>query len=533
MSRPINRRRRMSARAGVAAAMLALVGLVALSGPTTGRGGLGGTPAAAEPSGDPWVVSLGDSYISGEGGRWAGNSNTSYELVDALGPTAYFDNPTDTGELIPGCHRSKSAEVHIGGGVNSLNLACSGAETTTKFEGSVFKPGIDFFDQDGKQGQALMLQEFATTHRVDHVAVSIGGNNFQFENIVKTCTLDYAKSTPIYNVYCSQDPNILALISPQSVDTNRAAIVTALRNVRQAMSAAGYADGSYSVSVQGYPAPTPPSRDFRYGEGYDRIYDGGCGLWNVDVDWALNEALRTVNTTVFQAAAESGLSNVQLVDLTTLTHDRELCNKAVNLIPDGIVSSWSFPGAVDVSEWINQIRTLTTIVGPYELQESMHPNYWAQLALRNCLRQVYNGGAAQGGTCVRSGDGLDANGEPPVTLQAGFQSLVPSVAPDAYETTPDTALSVASPGVLNNDHAAEDALVTAALEGAPDHGQVTLLSDGSFTYTPDAGFSGVDSFTYRAATLSASSEPVTVTITVHEAEVVPTPDVLVTPRFTG
>ena len=55
--------------------------------------------------GVPWVVSVGDSYISGEAGRWAGNSNASESYVDALGPTAYDDNATGTGEQIPRCLR--------------------------------------------------------------------------------------------------------------------------------------------------------------------------------------------------------------------------------------------------------------------------------------------------------------------------------------------------------------------------------------------------------------------------------------------
>ena len=38
-------------------------------------------------SGTPWVVSVGDSYISGEAGRWAGSSNSSSARADA-GSTA-------------------------------------------------------------------------------------------------------------------------------------------------------------------------------------------------------------------------------------------------------------------------------------------------------------------------------------------------------------------------------------------------------------------------------------------------------------
>src|SRR3954454_24705652 len=78
--------------------------------------------------GAAWVVSVGDSYISGEAGRWAGNSNNSSASVDAGGPAAYFDNG-GTSETIARCHRSTAAEIGIGGGVSSLNLACSGAQT--------------------------------------------------------------------------------------------------------------------------------------------------------------------------------------------------------------------------------------------------------------------------------------------------------------------------------------------------------------------------------------------------------------------
>src|SRR5215475_4402682 len=70
------------------------------------------------------VVAVGDSAISGEAGRWAGNTNGSSSNVDALGPTAYDDNAANTAETTPGCHRSKAAEIWIGG-VDSANLACS------------------------------------------------------------------------------------------------------------------------------------------------------------------------------------------------------------------------------------------------------------------------------------------------------------------------------------------------------------------------------------------------------------------------
>jgi hypothetical protein len=80
------------------------------------------------------------------------------------------------------------------------------------------------------------------------------------------------------------------------------------------------------------------------------------------------------------------------------------------------LTSWTQAGAVDNTEWINQIRTVSTVFGPYQVQESLHPNYWGQLALRNCVRQAYNGGTIKGGTCTISGTGLTAGGEPKMNL---------------------------------------------------------------------------------------------------------------------
>jgi len=45
----------------------------------------------------------------------------------------------------------------------------------------------------------------------------------------------------------------------------------------------------------------------------------------------------------------------------------------------------------------------------------------------------------------------------------------------------------------------------------------TPLANGSFTYAPDAGFSGVDTFQYRASDGIAVSSPATVTISVIPA----------------
>ncbi|MCY2974223.1 MAG: polysaccharide lyase beta-sandwich domain-containing protein, partial [Planctomycetota bacterium] len=57
----------------------------------------------------------------------------------------------------------------------------------------------------------------------------------------------------------------------------------------------------------------------------------------------------------------------------------------------------------------------------------------------------------------------------------------------------------ASNGVLSNDGRRDETPVTASVVTAPTHGALTLNSDGSFLYVPQSGFSGLDSFTYRAS----------------------------------
>ena len=370
--------------------------------------------------GTRWVVTMGDSYISGEAGRWAGSSNASSSRADALGPTAYYDNAAGTGEQIDRCHRSKAAEAYIGGGVNGLNLACSGARTTTSTDSNGrFKPGLDFYDDGaGRQGQAKMLQSFAATHNVKMVVVSIGGNDFNFASIVQTCVTDFLTSPSWWPDYCKDDSSVTSNFTATNVSAVRTRIATAYQNVRQAMRNAGYADTAWTLVVQNYPSPIPDGSGFRYSQsGYTRQSTGGCGFWNADATWANGTALPTINGAVTGAISQAGIANSRTLNLASAFNGRRLCESGVGLYEEKGLASWTSPGAVDKTEWVNQIRTVSTCCSdsPYYVQESLHPNYWAQLATRSCVRQVWNGGTPRGGTCRISGTGL-LNGEPRMSL---------------------------------------------------------------------------------------------------------------------
>jgi len=381
-----------------------------------------GGPAAAQADGPgvgtPTVVTLGDSAISGEAGRWAGNTNGSSANVDALGSTAYHDVPG--AESIPGCHRSQSAQAHIGGGVASANLACSGARTYTTGTGSGqdFKPGIDFYsDGSGRKGQALALEEFAATHNVKAVVVMIGANNYGFADIVQRCVTNWLTSPSWWKNYCHDDSDIASRFTPAARAARTAEVRDALLRVAQAMTNAGYSPSQYEILGQTYWSPLPRGAQIRYPEtGWTRQSIGGCGTWNADANWANDTVVDALNDTMRDGLAASGLTNTAVIDMETALNGRRLCENTVGLLEEEGIANWTSPGAVDNTEWVAQVRTITTVFGPYQLQESMHASYWGQLAMRACLRLAYNGGAPVGGSCVRASNGLNGQGEPNMAL---------------------------------------------------------------------------------------------------------------------
>jgi VCBS repeat-containing protein len=94
-----------------------------------------------------------------------------------------------------------------------------------------------------------------------------------------------------------------------------------------------------------------------------------------------------------------------------------------------------------------------------------------------------------------------------------------SAADDAYSTEAPGALNVdEDDGVLANDSGGDEDEYAAVLVAAPEHGTLVLSGDGGFSYLPNPGFTGGDSFTYRVDDGEATSNVATVTITVSSPE---------------
>jgi len=110
--------------------------------------------------------------------------------------------------------------------------------------------------------------------------------------------------------------------------------------------------------------------------------------------------------------------------------------------------------------------------------------------------------------------------------QGGFDSATVTITVDAVQDGPvasddtvavseDVAM-VISP--LANDTDADGDALTVTAFTQPAHGTLVDNGDGTWTYTPAAGWSGVDSFTYTVSDGAGGEDTGTVTLTVHAAD---------------
>ena len=104
-----------------------------------------------------------------------------------------------------------------------------------------------------------------------------------------------------------------------------------------------------------------------------------------------------------------------------------------------------------------------------------------------------------------------------VTLDVICVNDPPVAEDDAYTTPQDTTLSVDPDGVLSNDSDVDGDPIYVDSHDAQSQfgGTVSVNPDGSFDYTPAAGFAGIDTFTYTISDGNGEFDTATVTVTVE------------------
>ncbi|MFE3578456.1 GDSL-type esterase/lipase family protein [Streptomyces vinaceus] len=354
--------------------------------------GSAGTAVAGPGTGPTAVVSMGDSYISGEAGRWKGNSltnsgnRTGTDRAWVSGST--YDPAKVYGSTAGGCHRSDSAEVKSAGAIAdvAVNLACSGAISENVFRAS--NGGVAF---KGEAPQADQLASVARANNVKVIALSIGGNDLGFADIIKDCALDFV----LWGSYCYDDQQSGV---DEKMDGVMANVGKSVDEIRAVMRTAGYADSSYRIVLQSYPSPIPRGAENRYTQSdWSRLSTGGCPFWNRDSDWARDSLVPQIAGRLKAVAAAKG---VQFLDLRDMMQGREVCAKASKQV------SGAAPASAKTSEWARWIDSSET---QGLVQESMHPNYFGQLAVGRCLNLAVAQPANSASSCKNTA-GADHTG---------------------------------------------------------------------------------------------------------------------------
>ncbi len=98
---------------------------------------------------------------------------------------------------------------------------------------------------------------------------------------------------------------------------------------------------------------------------------------------------------------------------------------------------------------------------------------------------------------------------------AGAANAGPTAIAHIYAAAKGVPLTVRGPGLApTGGRGAAASALTAAIAGKPAHGKIVLNANGGFVYTPAAGFTGTDTFTYTVSSGGATSEAGKVTIVV-------------------
>jgi hypothetical protein len=134
---------------------------------------------------------------------------------------------------------------------------------------------------------------------------------------------------------------------------------------------------------------------------------------------------------------------------------------------------------------------------------------------------TYDVNVSDSGASDATGVNFSDTVDPNTTLVPGSLRVSPLAFADSYNATKGVPLSITAPGVLANDTGTPSPNAQPIAGGATTQGgTVTLNADGSFSYTPPAGFEGADTFTYTATNGLAPNDTATVTIHVDAAPAV-------------
>ncbi|GKS68322.1 hypothetical protein W03_03260 [Nitrosomonas sp. PY1] len=221
-------------------------------------------------------------------------------------------------------------------------------------------------------------------------------------------------------------------------------------------------------------------------------------------------------------------------------------NKApINIVPDSQTVNKNTPltlGGISVSDADNNLNTVQLVVAHGTLNIALSgtasisagSNGTNSLTLSGSLADInatlasliYQGSHNYIGTdtlSVISSDRDSARDIDTVIINVIYDNSLPVGLNDNYTLIQNAILSIEAPGLLINDSDVDNDKLSIIPVSGPENGTLVMGSNGSFTYTPNKDFVGVDSFTYAIYDGYGNSSPVTVILTVNPV-VLPLPE---------
>ena len=334
----------------------------------------GGSATVVGDNGKPRaVVAMGDSFISGEAGRWIGNALSASKAGTDRGRNSYLDG-TDSNN----CHRSDVAEVQSAAipGLVPINLACSNA-FARHVRDTAFR---------GERPQVDQLATQAATHDIEMIVLSIGGNDLGFGPLLAGCIQVFLTGdSPCRN------NGIYGKVTRDVIPEVRSTIEAIQETMRQA------GDTDYRLVLQSYVSPVPRSSEVRYSSHSERV-EGGCGFFDEDLDWARDTIVPILDDSYAALASDMG---IEFLSLRDAMQGKEVC--ADNVVRATTSTPATAAGQDARLEWIRFGNPVLGITQG-EFTELLHPNALGQQALGRCLAETWKRAGSTVHTCVRTGN---------------------------------------------------------------------------------------------------------------------------------
>jgi hypothetical protein len=268
---------------------------------------------------------------------------------------------------------------------------------------------------------------------------------------------------------------------------------------------------------------------------------GDDGTWSITV--SLLDGMHTLAAYSTDAAGNSSLSEAIVVTVDTRTPEVVVPNQPPTLtVPtaravsrnSAVVAGPSLAVADVDSSWVTARVTIdrgSIIVSPIVAVTSTFlagtssiqfagPVDALNASLANLSFSFGGGDIGVATVTVEITDAADGFASNAAPTTGSFQITVVNRAPQVVTSGPsytvigNTALDVASPGLLAAFRDADSDLLTVQLVTGPSVGVLSLNANGSFRYTPPPGFVGTVRFTIRAFDGIDWSVPLDVVITV-------------------